>query len=136
MIRYRSGDVGSVNHSTCSCGRTHARLKVVGRLDDMFIISGVNVFPSDIEPVIRNLDGITSEYRIRLISEDFTTRYVIEVERDRNSYENIQTLKDRVSNTLKNTILARPMDVVVLHEGDLPRTGYKTKRIIDERNNQ
>jgi len=45
MIRFRTGDIGTVNREKCACGRTHARINITGRLDDMLIVSGVNVFP-------------------------------------------------------------------------------------------
>ncbi|MFV0481062.1 MAG: phenylacetate--CoA ligase family protein, partial [Campylobacteraceae bacterium] len=66
MIRFRSGDIGYINKNRCECGRTHARLYITGRIDDMFIVSGVNVFPSDIEAIVRGFDGLTGEYRISI----------------------------------------------------------------------
>ena len=83
MIRFRTGDIGVVNREPCACGRTHARIHVTGRLDDMFIVSGVNVFPSDVEYVIRTIEHLTGEYRITVFTEQFTTRYKVEVERNR-----------------------------------------------------
>ena len=62
MIRFRTGDIGRIDQTPCSCGRTHGRIHILGRKDDMFIVSAVNVFPSDIEAVIRGIKGITGEY--------------------------------------------------------------------------
>jgi len=59
MIRFRTGDIGTVNREKCACGRTHARINITGRLDDMLIVSGVNVFPSDIEYVVRNMEELS-----------------------------------------------------------------------------
>jgi len=70
MIRFRSGDIGWVNREACECGRTHARIYITGRKDEMFIVSAVNVFPSDIEHVVRKDKGLTGEYRIRAYDED------------------------------------------------------------------
>ncbi|MDD4922892.1 MAG: AMP-binding protein, partial [Bacteroidales bacterium] len=81
MIRFRTGDIGTVNREKCACGRTHARISVTGRLDDMLIISGVNVFPSDIEYVVRNIEQLSGEYRITAITENFSTKFKVEVER-------------------------------------------------------
>ena len=64
MIRFRTGDIIQRYLEPCPCGRTHMRFKVLGRQDDMFIVSGVNVFPSDIEYVVRNVPGLSGEYRI------------------------------------------------------------------------
>src|ERR1035441_1996629 len=80
MIRFRTGDVITADRSPCACGRTHVRISVIGRLDDMFIVSGVNVFPSDVEYVIRQIPGLTGEYRIRLYEEEHLTRFDLEVE--------------------------------------------------------
>ena len=53
LIRFRTGDIGWIDNTPCSCGRTHGRIHINGRKDDMFIVSAVNVFPSDLEAVIR-----------------------------------------------------------------------------------
>ena len=83
MIRFRTGDIGYVNKSKCNCGRTSCRINIVGRKDDMFIVSGVNIFPSDVETVLRELEGITGEYRIHVFNRDYTARYGVEVENRR-----------------------------------------------------
>ena len=77
MIRFRTGDIGTVNKERCSCGRTHARINITGRLDDMLIVSGVNVFPSDIEFVIRNMKELSGEYRIIALNENFTNKFIV-----------------------------------------------------------
>lgn len=133
MIRFRTGDIGTVDKSPCKCGRTHARIKVVGRLDDMFIVSGVNVFPGDIEYVIRGLEGISGEYRIRLSEKDFTTKYAVEVEQQAGSAEDTAALQARVSAALKARLGVKPAEILVLEEGAIPRETHKAKRIIDER---
>ncbi len=74
MIRFRTGDIGYVSTDTCECGRTLARIHVTGRKDEMFIVGAVNVFPSDIEYVVRGLDGLTGEYSIRVYQKNFTCR--------------------------------------------------------------
>jgi phenylacetate-CoA ligase len=81
MIRFRTGDIGYIDNTPCSCGRTHGRIHINGRKDDMFIVSAVNVFPSDIEAVIRELSGITGEYLIRVFEKDFTCKYSVEIEK-------------------------------------------------------
>ncbi|MDR2523694.1 MAG: phenylacetate--CoA ligase [Synergistaceae bacterium] len=134
MIRFRTGDIGCVNREKCSCGRTHARVSIVGRKDDMFIVSGVNVFPSDVEYVIRGLEGITGEYLIRVSKKDFTAQYAVEVEKERNSSETDERLAERVSAALKARIGVKPAQVTVLEDGALPRATHKAKRLIDERN--
>ena len=74
MIRFRTGDIGYVSTDTCECGRTLARIHVTGRKDEMFIVGAVNVFPSDIEYVVRGFDGLTGEYSIRVYEKNFTCK--------------------------------------------------------------
>lgn len=134
MIRYRSGDIGTITHEKCSCGRTHARINVVGRHDNsMFIVSGVNVYPSDILSVMAGIPGITKDVRIRLQSACGTDRYIIEAERAPGCIENDRVLSERISNRLKELILAKPQAVVILQPGALSSEEQKMKYLIDER---
>ncbi len=133
MIRFRTGDIGYINKDKCKCGRTHTRINIVGRKDDMFIVSGVNVFPSDIEYVIRGLTGITGEYVIRVFEKDFTARYNVQIEKLHDSNEPDEALAARVSAAIKARIGVKPYEVEVLKDGELPRATHKAKRLIDER---
>jgi phenylacetate-CoA ligase len=133
MIRFRTGDIGTVNREACPCGRTHARINISGRLDDMLIISGVNVFPSDIEFAIRGSEEITGEYRITAVTENYTTRFKVEVERSSGSEENKSTIAEKVSQKIKTRTGVKPKEVTVLNEGALPRATHKAKRLIDLR---
>lgn len=133
MLRFRTGDIGTVDREPCACGRTHARIRVTGRLDDMFIVSGVNVFPSDVEYVIRSIEHLTGEYRITVFAEQFATRYKVEVERNRDSSANHAALAEEVSHRLKARLGVKPKEVVVREPGDLPRATHKAKRLIDLR---
>jgi len=134
MIRFRTGDIGYVNREKCSCGRTHARIYIVGRKDDMFIVSGVNIFPSDVEFVIRGLEGITGEYLIRVSEKNYTAQYSVEIEKASGNSEPDETLAERVTSALKTRIGVKPSQVRVLKDGELPRATHKAKRLIDERN--
>ncbi len=133
MIRFRTGDIGTVNRQPCPCGRTHARININGRLDDMLIVSGVNIFPSDIEFAIRETEEITGEYRIKAITENFTTKFSVEVERRSNSKEDKRAIAENVSKRIKTLFVVKPKEVVVLDEGELPRATHKAKRLIDLR---
>ncbi|WP_455717973.1 phenylacetate--CoA ligase family protein [Anaerosporobacter sp.] len=134
MIRFRSGDIGWIDNTPCTCGRTHGRIHINGRKDDMFIVSAVNVFPSDIEAVIHELDGITGEYLIRVFEKDFTCKYSVEIEKNADSTEADEVLADRVSAALKSRIGVKPYSVKVHPDGGLDtRSEHKSKRIVDER---
>ena len=100
----------------------------------MFIVSAVNVFPSDIEAVIRNLDGITGEYLIRVFEKDFTCKYSVEIEKNADNKASDEEVAQRVSDALKARIGVKPANVVVHPDGGLDtRSEHKSRRIIDER---
>jgi phenylacetate-CoA ligase len=135
MIRFRTGDIGRIDQTPCSCGRTHGRIHILGRKDDMFIVSAVNVFPSDIEAVIRGIKGITGEYLVRIYEKDLTCKYNVEVEKNADNNETDEELAARVSTAIKARVGVKPYAVVVHPDGGLnTRSEHKSKRIIDERN--
>ena len=134
MIRFRSGDIGWIDNTPCSCGRTHGRIHINGRKDDMFIVSAVNVFPSDIEAVIREISDITGEYLIRIFEKDFTCKYSVEIEKNADSEKTDEQIAQEVSLALKARIGVKPYNVVVHKDGGLnTRSEHKSRRIIDER---
>ena len=135
MIRFRTGDIGRIDQTKCSCGRTHGRIHILGRKDDMFIVSAVNVFPSDIEAVIRGIKGITGEYLVRIFEKDLTCKYNVEVEKNADNSETDEELAARVSSAIKARVGVKPYKVVIHPDGGLnTRSEHKSKRIIDERN--
>ena len=100
----------------------------------MFIVSAVNVFPSDIEAVIRELSGITGEYLIRVFERDFTCKYSVEIEKRADNPATDEAVAAEVSAALKARIGVKPYNVVVHPDGGLnTRSEHKSKRIIDER---
>lgn len=132
MIRFRTGDIITADHSPCACGRTHVRIKVIGRVDDMIIINGVNVFPSDIEYVIRSIPGLTGEYRITVSEENHLSRYSLEVERGE-STDTDTALVERILHDAKTRLGVRPKGVTILAPNSLPRSTHKAKRVVDQR---
>lgn len=133
MIRFRTGDIAIINREKCGCGRTHGRIQIVGRLDDMFIVSGVNIFPSDIEFIVRNIKELTGEYRVYALSENFTTKFKVEVEKLADASISNEALAEKVSQNIKARLGVKPKEVVILKEGALPRATHKAKRFIDLR---
>ncbi len=134
MIRFRTGDIGYVSTETCSCGRTHARIHVTGRKDEMFIVGAVNVFPSDVEYVVRGEKGLTGEYSIRVYDQNFTTCYEVSVERAQASDEPFDVVAKRVEAALKAHTGVRPKKVIVYDAGKLGASSeHKASRFIDER---
>lgn len=133
MIRFRTGDIIVADRSPCGCGRTHVRITVTGRKDDMFIVSGVNVFPSDVEAVVRSSDGLNGEYRITLYEDQHLTRFDLEVERSGAGDEGDDALERRLRQDIKTRLGVRPGQVRILAAETLPRHSHKAKRVIDTR---
>ena len=134
MIRFRTGDIGYVSTEKCECGRTLARIHVTGRKDEMFIVGAVNVFPTDIEYVVRAEQGLTGEYSIRVYDQDFTTKYEVSVERAQGSEEPYDEVARRVENALKTHTGVRPAKVIVYDAGRLGTSSeHKASRFVDER---
>jgi phenylacetate-CoA ligase len=133
MIRFRTGDVVTRDRTPCRCGRTHARIRIHGRTDDMFIVNGVNVFPSDVEVVVRSIEETTGEYRITLTREHHLTRFDLEVERRAGAVPSAPAVADAVKLALKTRLGIAPRAVSVLDDGALPRSVHKAKRVVDRR---
>jgi len=134
MIRFRTGDIGYFSTEKCDCGRTLGRIHITGRKDEMFIVGAVNVFPTDIEYVVRATDGLTGEYSIRVYNQDYTTKYEVSVERSQGSDEPYDEVASRVEAALKAHTGVRPAKVLVYDAGKLGTSSeHKASRFIDER---
>ena len=134
MIRFKTGDIGWFDKTPCPCGRTHGRIHITGRKDDMFIVSAVNVFPSDIEAVVRELEGITGEYSIRIYDARHTSHFDVTIEReDGYTKETDEEIAARVQNAIKARVGVKPSVVNVVKDGTLERATHKAHRVIDER---
>ena len=131
LIRYRTHDLSRIVPGECPCGCKHPRLDVImGRTDDMMKIKGVNVFPSQIEEVLRKFPETSSEYQIRISHLDGKDTMRIYVET--NGSVNFSDLSERIAVAVKSKIGFAPL-VKVVELGVLPRSEKKTKRVIDER---
>jgi phenylacetate-CoA ligase len=137
LLRYRVKDLASVVPGECACGRTHRRLsRIMGRTDDMMIINGVNVFPSQIEEVIMKVPEVGTNYLICLEKEGALDKLVVKVEiyskMFTGSAGEVDKLKRRISELLKASIVINP--VIQLHEpGFLPVSQGKAVRVVDNR---
>jgi phenylacetate-CoA ligase len=133
IIRFRTGDIGRVTLEKCPCGRTLARILVDGRKDDMFIVSAVNVYPSDVEYTVREIPEVSGEYLIRVYEESFTCKYEVTVENATAGRIDDADIAKRVSDALRARCGVKPANVIVLPDGTLERSTHKAKRVIDER---
>jgi phenylacetate-CoA ligase len=131
IIRFRTGDIGRFVKEPCKCGRTHGRIYIDGRKDDMFIVSAVNVYPSDIEFVIRSIDDISNEYTIRIFEQNYTCKYEVNIENVSNKSDD--EIRGEVITALKARVGVKPAIVNVHPSGTLERSTHKAKRIFDER---
>ncbi len=131
LIRYRTHDLSRIIPGECPCGSKFPRLDIImGRTDDMMKIKGVNVFPSQIEEVLREFPEVSSEYQIRISHLDGRDTMRIYVET--NGSVSFADLSDRIAAKVKSRIGFTPL-VKVVEIGVLPRSEKKSKRVIDER---
>lgn len=135
MIRFRTGDIVTRLAGECPCGRTFSRFEVHGRVDDMIIVSGVNVFPSDIEYVVRGNSRLSGEYRITVYTKEHLTKFDVEVEwANGSSHTDEENLIKDISQQIKTRAGVKPSYIRILESDTLPRNTHKAKRVIDLRN--
>ena len=137
LIRYRTKDIGILNHEKCSCGRTFVRMtKPLGRSDDMLIVKGVNVFPSQIETVLLN-HGYAANYQIVVdrVNNSDTIEVRVEMTPEMFSDEvgKIRTLEKDLVNGLKS-MLGIYANVRLVAPKSITRSEGKAVRVIDKRN--
>ncbi|MBX6742337.1 MAG: phenylacetate--CoA ligase [Acetobacteraceae bacterium] len=133
LLRFRTGDIVSATTEPARCGRTALRIMGVhGRLDDMVIVKGVNLFPSDVEAIVRQDPALTGEYRLVLDRVNHLDRLTVEVERAIGRNEAEADLAARIGRRLK-AVTGISAEIVVLAEGTLPRATHKAKRLEDRR---
>ena len=137
VFRYRTRDITRILPGSCPCGRTHRRIdRIHGRTDDMLIIRGVNVFPSQIENVMETFDEVSSWYQIELTTKNYldvvTLKAEVNPDFDFDSTGAIENLQNRIQAALK-TALSVGVKVRLVEPQSLPRSEGKAKRVIDKR---
>jgi phenylacetate-CoA ligase len=137
VIRYRTRDISALNPEPCICGRSHLRMKrVSGRTDDMLIIRGVNVFPSQIESVLMQVDGVEPHYQLVVDRKDNldTLSVLVEVGEQLFSDEvrNLQNLEKNISKDIKE-LLGVSAAVKLVEPKTIARSEGKAVRVIDNR---
>jgi phenylacetate-CoA ligase len=136
MIRYRTRDITRLDHEPCACGRTHVRImRVTGRDDDMIIIRGVNVYPSQVEAVLVGFPGLAPHYQVVLTREGALDAMIVEIEL---APDAPMTAADRarksreVSHHIKS-LIGVTCTVAVKAPGEVPRSQGKAVRVRDLR---
>jgi phenylacetate-CoA ligase len=129
LIRYRTGDQVRLVRGRCACGRSFARLQggILGRVDDMFIVRGNNVFPTAVEAVIRRFAEV-AEFRVTVSGHDALAQVTIEIEPLVNSADPAD-LARRVSRAVQEALSFRA-DVNAVAPGTLPRFDMKSRRFV------
>lgn len=138
IIRYRTRDITVKTTESCACGRTTARLrKVSGRTDDMLIISGVNVFPSQIEDALLAIEGVAPHYQLIVTKKGYLDALEVQVEMKDTAFtgnwRDLESLEGKVRAHLQAVLSISPK-VKFLEPRSLERTAGKAKRVIDLRN--
>ena len=137
IIRYRTGDITSIIKEPCKCGRTHARMEsIVGRADDMLIVNGVNVYPSQVEHVIANSEGVTLNYQIIASKKGHLDKLEIMVEISddvmRDNVGELENIKKRIQDDLLNNLYINAA-VKLVEPSTIERSMGKAVRVIDKR---
>ncbi len=150
LIRYWTGDITSLNHSACSCGRTLTRMAMVkGRTDDMLIIRGINVYPSQIEAAFGGIDELAPYYRLLVDRTGTLDELEVEVELSEDAFHKVaaeflsdeiveadhllRRVRDRTQRSIRENV-GVSAKVTLLEPGKLPRSeGGKAQRVVDKR---
>lgn len=138
VVRYRTRDITSLNPEPCICGRTHLRMnRVTGRSDDMLIIRGVNVFPSQIETVLMQSDGVTPHYQLVVDREGTLDTLTVMVEVDESMFSDevkqLQATERMISKNIKE-LLGVSAKVKLVEPKAIARSQGKAVRVVDNRN--
>lgn len=138
ILRYRTRDITSLDPTPCNCGRTLARMsKIQGRSDDMLIIKGVNVFPSQVESVLVGMEHIGPHYQLVLTRKNYVDYLEVMVELLDNSlldsFAELERLENNVRHKLQ-TVLGLDAKVTLVEPKTIERSMGKAKRVIDLRN--
>jgi phenylacetate-CoA ligase len=136
MIRYRTRDITRLDDSPCACGRTHVRImRVTGRDDDMLIIRGVNVYPTQLEAVLVGFPGLSPHYQIVLTRAGALDAVTVQVELapDTPDDDDARARKEAEVRHHIKSLIGVTCDIAVKRQGEVPRSQGKAVRVKDER---
>lgn len=138
VIRYRTRDITYLSREKCSCGRTSVRMhRILGRTDDMLIVRGVNLFPSQVEQVLLKIDGVEPHYQILVDRKKQLDSLEVRVEMNESLFSDevrfIETKEKEIEHALKEELLIHSK-VKLVEPKSIERSEGKAKRVIDVRN--
>lgn len=136
LLRYLTNDISTLDSEKCNCGRSHIRMtKVLGRADDMLIIRGINVFPSEIEYQLMKIPGISENYQI-IVDRDILDVLTVKVELTPDTFSDkiadLQAFKAKIERQLESTLQVNT-NIELVEPGVIERSVGKAKRVIDLR---
>jgi phenylacetate-CoA ligase len=137
IVRYRIGDITGMTREVCACGRTHPRImRITGRVDDMLIIRGINVFPSMIEHTLLGIPEVGQHFQIVVDRKHELDTLLVRVELKPEAFSDkiteLMKIKEHVGRRLESALTVHA-DVELAEPGSLPRFEGKAKRVIDRR---
>lgn len=133
LIRFRTHDISRIIPESCTCGSKYPRIDIIkGRSDDMFKVHGVNMFPSQIEDLLQNVDGVSSEYSVTIAHDDEINKDIMIVTVEAEGRVNFENTAKTITELFRSRISITPK-ITVVPIRTLPRSEKKTKRVIDYR---
>jgi phenylacetate-CoA ligase len=136
LLRFRTGDITMLMEDGCACGRGQKITRILGRSDDMLVIRGVNVFPSQIEHVLLSLPEVGEQFMVYIDRVKHLDEMTIDVELNREYFSgelrDLSNIQKKVAGALRETLGLRTT-VNLVEPGTLPRFEGKAKRVIDRR---
>lgn len=133
LIRFRTHDISRIIPEKCPCGSHFPRIDIIkGRSDDMFKVHGVNMFPSQVEDLLQNVDGASSEYAITIAHDDDKNRDIMIVTVETEGRVDFEETGKKIRQLFKSRIGVTPK-ITIVPIGTLPRSEKKTKRVTDYR---
>lgn len=137
LIRYNTHDISSITHEKCDCGRTLVRMKkITGRSDDMLIIRGVNIFPSQVESVLLSIGKVAPHYMI--IVDRINNLDVVEIQVElsddvfSDKIKELEELRNKIKSSI-DSVLGISAKIILVEPGSIERSMGKAKRVIDKR---
>jgi len=136
LVRYRTGDITMLKGDSCPCGRGQKIARIMGRSDDMLVIRGINVFPSQIEHVLLDIPEVGSQFMVYVDRVNHLDEMTIDVEINRDYFsgelQDLARIQKKVVKELRDALELRTT-VNLVEPGSLPRFEGKAKRIVDRR---
>ncbi len=136
ILRYRTGDITYLIDERCSCGRTHPKIsRILGRVDDMIVVRGVNVYPSQIEHALMSIPEVGDHFQV-IVTRNTLDEITVRVEMNEKAFtdelESLKRIQEKVQRTLQKELNLR-VNVELVEKGTIERSTGKAKRVIDLR---